>query len=92
MGLRDGRGSREAERLTKVSDPKDLIRTIPAKGAHPVGLVREPAEERGQDLAHANSQHGYPYGARTGLRDVSRARDGRAWFAVADTNRFLIDL
>ena len=38
MGLRDGRGSQEAERLSRFSDPKHLIRTMPAKGDHPVDL------------------------------------------------------
>jgi len=47
VGLRDGRGSRKAERLSKLSDPKYLIRTMPAKGDRPVGPTRLPDTEDG---------------------------------------------
>jgi len=47
VGLRDGRGSRKAERLRKLSDPKYLIRTMPAKGDRPVGPTRLPDTEDG---------------------------------------------
>jgi hypothetical protein len=47
VGLRDGRGSREAERLRKLSDPNHLIRTMPAKGDHRVDPYQQrPAPAR----------------------------------------------
>jgi hypothetical protein len=51
IGLRDGRGSRKAERLTESATPNHLIRTIPAKGDHPVGPTRlpDPGDRIGDD-------------------------------------------